>query len=145
MKTSWTLERGLGELLRLIGSLVALDTAPGVADHRRRVEYDLEVAIEALRRLVGRLAPAEAATVLPPRPRHVSLTERELTIARLLLANRSYKEIAVELGLTLLSVQSRVKEIYMKLAIHSKLELKTALELLEQPPAPQPPSTTDVA
>jgi DNA-binding NarL/FixJ family response regulator len=125
MRTPLVLREGIAEVLRL-ASLVVRGAPPDEPEARRRVEHDVEVAVEALRRVAARVAGA-ALGPATARPRDQSLTDRETRFVQLLVAGRSYKEIAEELGLSVLSVQSRVKAIYMKLAVHSKGELRALL------------------
>lgn len=56
-----------------------------------------------------------------------ALGPRERQIAALLAAGKSYKEIASELGMGLSSVCTRVKTVYLKLGVHSKLDLQRAV------------------
>jgi DNA-binding CsgD family transcriptional regulator len=89
------------------------------------IRQELENALRSLRRAL-RLADRRASA------RHPSLThvlsEREREIARCLAMGKSYKEVAMEFGLTVASAQSRVRSIYLKLGIHSKGEIKLVLE-----------------
>lgn len=59
--------------------------------------------------------------------RDAALTPRDREVVRLLLQNRSYKEVAHELGISFLTVQTKVKAIYAKLHVHSRAELAQAL------------------
>lgn len=128
MRTPCDLDRGLADLLRLVATILGHRGSLAAADDpeaRRRVEHDLEAAVEALRRIVSRLDLPAAAS--PSRPRVHALTGRERLMAELLCGGKSYKEIASALELSVLSVQSRVKQIYMKVAVHTKAELRSAL------------------
>lgn len=69
-----------------------------------------------------------------PRERHhdgharaAALTPRDREVAGLLLQHKSYKEVANALGLSFLTVQTKVKVIYAKLSVHSRAELVQAL------------------
>jgi DNA-binding NarL/FixJ family response regulator len=50
------------------------------------------------------------------------LTARELEVLELVARGRSTREIAETLGITLLTAQSHVKKILLKLGVHSRLE-----------------------
>src|SRR5688572_18437389 len=123
MRTPRTMSQGISEVLRLVSLIVAADHQID-AEARRRAEYDVEVAAEALRRLARRLAGSIPAEMAGPRPRAIPLSTRERRVVDLLVANKTYKDIACEMGISVLSAQSRVKNVYMKLAVHSKAELR---------------------
>jgi large subunit ribosomal protein L33 len=52
-----------------------------------------------------------------------SLTKRELQVAKLKLKGLTYVDISEELGLTINTVKSYLKDIYKKLKVHSRSEL----------------------
>lgn len=127
MRTPRTIAQGLAEVLRLSAAIIGADL-PADAASRRRAEHDVEIAAEALRRLALRVGGAVAPEVIGPRPRPVSLSTRERRVVDLLVANKTYKDIACEMGISVLSAQSRVKNVYMKLAVHSKSELRALVQ-----------------
>jgi DNA-binding NarL/FixJ family response regulator len=119
--------------------------APGINDETVRIlqavasmltTVDLDESGEALRDL-RRMANvlvrvAERARVRlqagPERPPQLvartALGPRENAIAHLLAEGKAYKDIAVLLGMGLSSVATRVKTVYLKLGVHSRLELQ---------------------
>jgi DNA-binding CsgD family transcriptional regulator len=117
----------MAEVLRVAALIVGADP-PGDAAVRRRAEHDVEIAVEALRRLAIRVAGTVAPAFAGGRPRRVSLSTRERRVVDLLVANKTYKDIACDMGISVLSAQSRVKNVYMKLAVHSKAELRALLQ-----------------
>ncbi len=123
MRTPRTIGQGLAEVLRLAALIVGAEP-PHDPDTRRRAEHDMETAVEALRRLALRVAGRIPTEMTGPRPRSISLSPRERRVVDLLVANKSYKDIACDMGISVLSAQSRVKGVYMKLAVHSKSELR---------------------
>lgn len=54
------------------------------------------------------------------------LTEREKAVVRLLRAEKTYKEIGLELGISENTVRSHVVRIYSKLGIHNRYRLPRA-------------------
>jgi DNA-binding CsgD family transcriptional regulator len=127
MRTPRTIAQGVSEALRLLSLIVAAEPH-GDPEVRRRAEHDMEIAAEALRRLALRVAGNIPAEMAGPRPRAVSLSPRERRVVDLLVANKTYKDIACEMGISVLSAQSRVKGVYMKLAVHSKSELRALVQ-----------------
>jgi LuxR family maltose regulon positive regulatory protein len=58
-----------------------------------------------------------------PKPSPLSeLTARECEVLKLLCENMSNKEIAIALGLSIVTVKSHLKKIYIKLGVSSKAE-----------------------
>lgn len=72
------------------------------------------------RQLLTRLSPAPAAASAPPGD--ATLTARERDILAKLARGYTYAETAEILGISPSTVQSHVKNIYSKLAVHSKTE-----------------------
>ncbi len=60
--------------------------------------------------------------VAPPKVEEANLSPRELAIVRLLAAGHSYKTAAVELALSIDTVRFHVRNIYVRLHVHSKSE-----------------------
>lgn len=58
----------------------------------------------------------------PPKPDN-ALTPREQQVLDLLIAGKLYKEIGVELGVSIDTVRSHVRKVYEKLHIHSRTEI----------------------
>jgi LuxR family maltose regulon positive regulatory protein len=105
--------------------------------------------IEALTRQLGKLGASErfAGRVLgvrrslhvPPVP--VLLTERELSVLRLLPTLRSFEEIAQDLTVSLNTVKTHVRAIYTKLAVRKRRDavaVGVKLGFLEAPTSPSP-------
>ena len=65
--------------------------------------------------LAGATAPAEA-------PSAVSLSRREQEVLEFIARGYAYAEIAREQGITVHSVQTYIKKLYAKLAVHSRSE-----------------------
>ena len=105
----------LVDVLRCVAKLMTLSAVD--AESAR----DIALAAAALKRTVIRLDRRSSSH------RAVALTPRERQIVRLLAQSKSYKEIAIELDLAVSTAQSRVKNIYAKLGVHSKQELVDAL------------------
>ena len=59
----------------------------------------------------------------PPPPSERKLTERELQIVRLLAAGKAHKEIAVELGMAVRTVETHRAKIMLKLGLNSLPQL----------------------
>jgi len=60
-------------------------------------------------------------------PREGSDLPGDVAIARLLAEGKAYKDIAVLLSMGLSSVAMRVKTVYLKLGVHSRLELQRVM------------------
>ncbi len=65
----------------------------------------------------GELAPARS-----PAPTRLELTEREQAVLRGLVQGRAYKQVAHELGISLDTVRSHIRNVYRKLQVHSVAE-----------------------
>ena len=90
-----------------------------------RIHEDVAAAAAMLRRgviHVGRRTDVQDPPV--GSPRRARLSPRERLIVGALIEGRSYKDVAQDLGMSLSSVQARVKSIYAKLGVHSKAELR---------------------
>jgi LuxR family maltose regulon positive regulatory protein len=72
--------------------------------------------------LGARLAAARKAARLDGGTLPEELSERELTVLRLLAGDLSEREIAAELYLSFNTVHSHVKSIYRKLGVSSRAE-----------------------
>jgi DNA-binding NarL/FixJ family response regulator len=105
----------------LIASLEHAEVAPLVRNVR--VATRLLVMVAARAPVVG--GDGDGARSLPAR--WDALGPRERQIAALLAEGKSYKEIATALGMGLSSVCTRVKTVYLKLGVHSKLDLQRAV------------------
>ena len=99
-----------------------------------RTEFDLAKSVKELkaggspmspviaRRLLERFRPnqnKEARTATDESP---ALTSREKQVLQLLTKGYTYEELGGLLGITRLTVHSHVKNIYGKLAVHSRVE-----------------------
>ncbi len=71
------------------------------------------------RSVLSELRQDEAAPAIPENQR---LTQREITIMRLLEDGHPYKEIAAELGVSPHTVHTHIKNIYQKLQAHSRAD-----------------------
>lgn len=58
------------------------------------------------------------------------LTARQKEVVALLAQGRAYKEIAVELDLSVETVRQHIKDIYRKLQVHSKTQ--AAIKVLKE-------------
>jgi DNA-binding NarL/FixJ family response regulator len=127
----------LSELLRLTSVLVAIPRrADGPSDAACRRE--MARANAALRRAIRALRPRHSdlqQLEMPLPARRRALTPRERQVVCLLVKGAAYKDVAAQLGIAFSSVQSRVKEIYAKLGVHSKEELAQALRDPGEAPA----------
>jgi DNA-binding NarL/FixJ family response regulator len=112
--------RDLAEVFYLL-AIVAEASTRGERDVSAELR-ELASSLRACAARVGRRT-ADGSFRRESRP---ALTARERSIAVGLAAGRSYKEIATELDMSVSSVQSRVKSIYLKLGVHSKTELRAA-------------------
>lgn len=78
------------------------------------------------RQLLARLTPPVPEPVVgaaaAPQPGEPSLSPREREILTLLSRGYTYPELARLLGISLSTIQTHVKSIYAKLAVHSKTE-----------------------
>src|SRR5215213_2406723 len=116
MRKPRELDRHLAEALSLIARILANRSPPALGDGDDvGRDDDVDVVLAALRRLAydatGGLA---SPSPLGDRPRIESLTARDWLVSEMLAGGKSYKDIAIALDLSLLSVQSRIKQIYMK-------------------------------
>jgi len=57
-----------------------------------------------------------------PTPQDTALSPREVEILRLLASGHAYKQIAVELDISLNTICTHIKRIYEKLHVHSRME-----------------------
>jgi LuxR family maltose regulon positive regulatory protein len=117
------LRRLWGQPLDLVDGLIAL--APAVGDRERAAALFRE-ADEILAGcpdpgvLPDRLAAAKRAA--RPPVAGAELSERELTVLRLLNSGLSEREIGRELFLSFNTVHSHVKSVYRKLAVSSRAD-----------------------
>lgn len=76
------------------------------------------------RHLLRRMQPAtQAAVVVPAEPAElVSLSPREQEVLEFIARGFSYAEIARQQGITVHTVQTYIKKLYGKLAVHSRSE-----------------------
>jgi DNA-binding CsgD family transcriptional regulator len=106
-------------------------------DDSGQAQRELRRVSQMLSRVAAR-AWARVQTV-PERPAErvpCSFGPRESAITKLLAEGRSYKDIAVALKMGLSSVSTRVKSIYLKLGVHSRLGLQQRmLAPVATPPA----------
>jgi DNA-binding NarL/FixJ family response regulator len=63
--------------------------------------------------------------VVPPKAEEVRLSPRELEILRLLADGHGYKTAAAQLGISLDTIRFHVRNIYVRLHVHSKSEAVT--------------------
>lgn len=123
------LRRLWGQPLDLLDGLIALAPATaGVGDRERAAELFSE-AEEILAGcsdpgvLAERLAAAKrAAGIGGPRPAAAEISERELTVLRLLSGGLSEREIGAELFLSFNTVHTHVKSVYRKLGVSSRAD-----------------------
>jgi DNA-binding NarL/FixJ family response regulator len=80
------------------------------------------IARQLLTRLSTPLLPASNTEVATEKPNHHALSDREHNILNKLSRGYTYAETAQLLGVAPSTVQSHVKNIYSKLAVHSKAE-----------------------
>jgi LuxR family maltose regulon positive regulatory protein len=126
------LRRIWGQPLDLLDGLIALAPAVAAIGDRTRAEALFREAEELVRRcadagaLPERLRAARRAASPSPSPSPPSgiapLSERELTVLRLLSGGMSEREIAAELVISFNTVHSHVKAIYRKLGASSRPE-----------------------
>jgi DNA-binding NarL/FixJ family response regulator len=110
--------RMLHAISSMLMSVELDDSGQALRDLRRMANLLVRVAERARVRL--RTGPAR-----PPRlPSRTALGPRENAIAHLLAEGKAYKDIAVQLDMGLSSVATRVKTVYLKLGVHSRLELQ---------------------
>jgi LuxR family maltose regulon positive regulatory protein len=125
------LRRLWGQPLDLVDGLVALAPAAAAAGDRERAADLFREAQEILAGcpdagvLPDRLAAAKrAAAMSGPATAHAraQLSERELTVLRLLSGGLTEREIGRELFLSFNTVHSHVKSVYRKLAVSSRAD-----------------------
>lgn len=116
------------EIARLLHAAAALISTVEHADPAPLVR-NVRVATRLLVMVAARTplpeSDGDGARSMPAR--WDALGPRERQIAALLAEGKSYKEIATELGMGLSSVCTRVKTVYLKLGVHSKLDLQRAV------------------
>ncbi len=108
-------ERAISELRRAEGELDAFGSLR-VRDEMRR----------ELRKLGARAEPRGPAT--PENAGVASLTKRELEIAGLVTDRRTNKEIAAELFLSGKTIESHLRNVFVKLGVSSRVEVARAVE-----------------
>src|SRR5262249_48994905 len=112
-------------ILRAVTSMLSTveldETGQALRDLRRMANVLVRVSERARFRL--RSVPEHA----PQLAARTALGPRETAIARLLAEGKAYKDIAVLLSMGLSSVATRVKTVYLKLGVHSRLELQQRL------------------
>ncbi|EJL70406.1 response regulator [Variovorax sp. Varisp85] len=74
------------------------------------------------RQLLTRMAPGTAAPIAAAAPAVASLSPRETEVLALVSRGYTYPELTSLLGVSLSTIQTHVKSIYSKLAVHSKTE-----------------------
>ncbi len=74
------------------------------------------------RRLLERFRPNQSRTAQTAGEEVATLTPREMQVLQLLTKGYTYEELGGLLGITRLTVHSHVKNIYGKLAVHSRVE-----------------------
>jgi DNA-binding CsgD family transcriptional regulator len=113
---------------------------------RQRAREHLRSAIEAFDALAAapwaELASRELAATGETARRRVAgglgeLTPQELQIAVLLAAGRTTREAAAALFLSPKTIEYHLRNVYRKLAVHSREELRQALETRHGAPVPQ--------
>ena len=115
-------------MLELLDGLITLAPTVAAFGDRTRAEALFREAEELVRRcadagaLPVRLRAARRAASLSPPSRIAPLSERELTVLRLLSGGMSEREIAAELVISFNTVHSHVKAIYRKLGASSRPE-----------------------
>jgi LuxR family maltose regulon positive regulatory protein len=80
------------------------------------------------------MAPRRRVEVAAP------LTERELTVLRLLPSRLSTREISRELSVSVTTIRSQVRAIYRKLQASTRAEAVAQAQKLGLLPGPTPPS-----
>jgi DNA-binding NarL/FixJ family response regulator len=113
--------RLLHAVASLLSTLDRADPAPVV----RNLRVATRLLVAAAARIPTPPSAVDGGRALPAR--WDALGPRERQIAALLAEGKSYKEIAGELGMGLSSVCTRVKTVYLKLGVHSKLDLQRAV------------------
>jgi LuxR family maltose regulon positive regulatory protein len=124
------LRRIWGQPLDLLDGLIALAPAVAAAGDRARASdlfreaHELAAACADAGALPDRLAAAKRAVGMgsTPAPESAELSERELTVLRLLSGGLSEREIGQELFLSFNTVHSHVKSVYRKLAVSSRAD-----------------------
>jgi LuxR family transcriptional regulator, maltose regulon positive regulatory protein len=118
------LRRLWGQKLDLVDGLIALaSTLAALGDRARAVELFAETeAILATCADAGVLAGRLAAARRAAKPVDSELSERELTVLRLLDSGLSEREIGRQLFVSFNTVHSHVKAIYRKLGVSSRNE-----------------------
>jgi LuxR family maltose regulon positive regulatory protein len=92
------------------------------ADRGIETEYAraLLAAFEGIPAAAPGPTPQPAPTSPRPQPLVEPLSERELTVLRLLAQNQTYQEISQALYVSLNTVKTHVKHIYAKLQVHTR-------------------------
>lgn len=115
----------IARLLHAVASLIASVEHADVGPLVRNVRVATRLLVMVAARTPVPETDGEGARSMPAR--WAALGPRERQIAALLSEGKSYKEIASELGMGLSSVCTRVKTVYLKLGVHSKLDLQHAV------------------
>lgn len=125
------------------GYLLKTASGQALADAVRTVASGSLVVDEAIsRRLLKHLRTGSAGSLGGPRREGVQLTHREADVLRLLALGRANKQIAVELGLGLRTVESHVSNLIAKFGVTSRTEVallavsSDEIELEEPPGSP---------
>jgi DNA-binding NarL/FixJ family response regulator len=95
-------------------------------------------ALEELRRHVLKTREASRAAGL--------LTDREISVLRLIAEGRTTRQIARQLSLSERTVEAHVGKVYRKLSVRSRIQavsLASSLGLLPEVPAPEPDAPTE--
>jgi DNA-binding NarL/FixJ family response regulator len=90
---------------------------------RRAVEGELVIPVTQLHQVVHRLR--RGGVDVPDEERIASLTTREREVLLALTDGLRTLEVAARLGISVMTVQSHVKNILAKLGVHSKVEAVT--------------------
>lgn len=115
----------IARLLHAAASLIASVEHADVEPLVRNVRVATRLLVMVAARTPVPETDGDGARSMPAR--WDALGPRERQIAALLAEGKSYKEIAGELGMGLSSVCTRVKTVYLKLGVHSKLDLQRAV------------------
>ncbi len=116
-----------------LGLLIAIVEVAGATALQARLA-DIENATAELRRCLGLTSPQGGAGVdaLPAEPRWGAegLSPRQIEIAKRLVQGMAPKDVAGRLGLSVHTVRTQIKLLYVKLGVRSQLELAARLRRL---------------